>query len=140
LRRKRCTRITGAPPITTPSCQHLVLARNKDRTGTRQFDVGSEAFEAALKKIQSDAPALSPEPEADEAQAVARPVSDRPRSASYGDVRAVVKEHGRATEGKLLEAAKAALPNNSVPREWVRQAIEELYGKPGRTGRPKSAK
>src|SRR5262249_6876911 len=61
-------------------------------------------------------------------------------TASYSDVRSAVERHGRGTERELLRAVGKTLPNKHVPREWVRQARDELFGKPGRTGRPKSAK
>jgi hypothetical protein len=78
------------------------------------------------------------------------PSADRPPSeteasgkpatptASYFEVKSAVEKHGRDTERGFLMVVKEALPNKHVPREWVRQARDELFGKPGRSGRPKS--
>jgi hypothetical protein len=60
-------------------------------------------------------------------------------TASYPDVKAAVKMRGQATEAELKKAVRVALPDKHVPRDWVRRARDELFGKPDR-GRPKSAK
>jgi hypothetical protein len=61
-----------------------------------------------------------------------------PITASYADVKKAVEKRGRATECELRKAAHEALPGKQVPRIWVRKARDELFGKLGRTGRPKS--
>jgi hypothetical protein len=61
-------------------------------------------------------------------------------TASYLDVKAAIQKHGPATEKELSRAVSEALPNKHVSREWVRRARDELFGKKGRTGRPKSPK
>ena len=63
-----------------------------------------------------------------------------PSTASYPDLKAAVQKRGNATESELLRAVREALPGKKVPREWVRRARNELFGKPGRKGRPKSPK
>jgi hypothetical protein len=59
-------------------------------------------------------------------------------TASYEDVKNAVMKRGAATEGELQKAAREALPNKRVPRKWVRQAREQLFGKPS-LGRPKGS-
>ena len=63
-----------------------------------------------------------------------------PPTASRTDVKTAIEKHGPGTEKELMKTVSEALPNRHVPREWVRQARDDLFGKPGRTGRPKSAK
>ncbi len=66
-----------------------------------------------------------------------RPVS---KTASYEAVKKALQQRGRAKEDDLWQAAREALQGRSVPRDFVRRAIDELWGRPGRTGRPKSLK
>jgi hypothetical protein len=61
-------------------------------------------------------------------------------TASYLEVRSAVEKHGRDTERNLLRAVGKAQPGKHVPRERVRNARDDLFGKTGRTGRPKSPK
>jgi hypothetical protein len=61
-------------------------------------------------------------------------------TASYSDVKSIVKKHGEGTERELLTVVREALSNKHVPRARIRQARDELFGKPGRVGRPKSGK
>lgn len=66
------------------------------------------------------------------------PASCKPPTASYLDVKDAVKKRGGTTEKELLKAAQKALPTKHIPRSLVRRARDDLFGKPGRTGRPKS--
>jgi hypothetical protein len=61
-------------------------------------------------------------------------------TASYSDIKSAVETHGPGAESELMTAVKEALPKKHVPRARVRQARDELFGKKGRTGRPKSRK
>jgi hypothetical protein len=60
-------------------------------------------------------------------------------TASYPAVKDAVQKRGSTTEAALRKAVSEALQNKHVPRELVRRARDELFGKPGRSGRPKSA-
>jgi hypothetical protein len=60
------------------------------------------------------------------------------KTASYSVVKTAVEKRGRAPEAELLEAVKKELAPLCVSRKQIRDVIAELYGRPGRTGRPKS--
>jgi hypothetical protein len=60
------------------------------------------------------------------------------KTASYSDVRAAVQKRGPAVEAELLRTAREELAPKHVSRQQIRDAIAELFGRPGRTGRPKS--
>jgi hypothetical protein len=68
--------------------------------------------------------------------------SEKPATstASYSEVRSAIEKHGPGTEKELLTAVGKATPGKRIPRRWVRDARDELFGKRGRTGRPKSPK
>jgi hypothetical protein len=61
-------------------------------------------------------------------------------TASYEEVKKAVEKRGPAIERELCKAAHEVLPGRTVPRAWVRKARDELFGRPGRIGRPKSSK
>jgi hypothetical protein len=61
-------------------------------------------------------------------------------TASYSEVRSAIENHGPGTEKQLLTAVGKAAPGKCIPRQRVRDARDDLFGKPGRTGRPKSPK
>jgi hypothetical protein len=61
------------------------------------------------------------------------------KTASYSDVKKAVQKLGPAAEAELWEAVRGKLAPNRVSRQQVRCARDEIFGKPGRTGRPKSS-
>jgi hypothetical protein len=55
------------------------------------------------------------------------------------DLEMFLKTNEQDTEGKLLAAAQSEFPDKHIPRKTLRDAIEKLWGRPGREGRPKSS-
>jgi hypothetical protein len=76
--------------------------------------------------------------ETTELASIDEPAADKP--ASFTAVKAAVEKRGPATEAELLKTAQQELAPKHVSRQQVRDARNELFGKPGRTGRPKSPK
>jgi hypothetical protein len=83
----------------------------------------------------------APEP-VDEAPLPPKPItpSRTTDDAAYEEVRDAVQRAGRCDsegawqgEDRLCELAEAALPGKRVKRDFVRDAIAELFGKPGRS-------
>lgn len=64
---------------------------------------------------------------------------DQGSTVAYTELKAAIERHGKAAEGMLIAHANGAFPGKHIPREWVRQAIAELWGRPGRIGRPPKA-
>jgi hypothetical protein len=60
-------------------------------------------------------------------------------TASYSDIKAAVEKRGPTTEAELRTAVSEELPDKQVPRELLRRASADVFGKRGR-GRPKSSK
>jgi hypothetical protein len=57
---------------------------------------------------------------------------------SFADVKKAVQKRGPAIEAELIRAVQEAFPDKRAPRQLVRRARDELFGRPGRRGRPKS--
>ena len=57
--------------------------------------------------------------------------------ATLQDVKEAVAKHGGDTQEKSWEAARTGCHGRKVTRRLLIQAIEELWGRPGKTGRPK---
>jgi hypothetical protein len=95
-------------------------------------DVGDPARQAASAGVTTEHATAAAEP------LPLRKHGPAPRIASYHEVKAAVQKRGAATESELRRAVADELPDKRVSRQWVRRARYELFGKPGRTGRPKS--
>jgi hypothetical protein len=107
--------------------------------GTAETEPRAEAFTAADSSKAVRTAALSPNelPATDAAAANGDEVS--PSIVSYAELRAAIATHGAAPEDKLIEYATATFPQKHVPRQLIRDARDELFGKP-RLGRPKRSK
>jgi hypothetical protein len=55
---------------------------------------------------------------------------------AFATLKTALEQHGKATEGVLSKHAEGKFPGLHVPRAMVRDAIDELWGRPGRIGRP----
>jgi hypothetical protein len=96
----------------------------------------SQASDAA--EALSDREAASGEPAPVEANARNERNDDTSRNTvSYADLKAEIDKHGQASEDRLIAHVKVTFPGKHVPREWVRQARVDLWGKP-KIGRPKA--
>jgi hypothetical protein len=82
-----------------------------------------------------DVAVVTPEPRA--AGVTEARIDDASRNTvSYTHLKAAIEKHGSAAEGRLIVYAKKTFSDKHVPRELVRRARHELFGKPNR-GRPK---
>ena len=75
------------------------------------------------------------EPSGNHQATTERPAS---KTASYEAIKQAVRQRGNATEADLWQTVRQALPDKNVPRSLVRKARIDLYGPPGRKGRPAS--
>jgi hypothetical protein len=60
-----------------------------------------------------------------------------PSRVSYSALKAAIKKRGPGTEDQLMAHIAQSFPDKHVPRALVRQARNELFGKP-KLGRPKA--
>jgi hypothetical protein len=56
------------------------------------------------------------------------------------DLNAFLEKHGKEIERKLMKAATKEFSDKYIPRQYLRDAIDVLWGRPGRKGRPKVTK
>jgi len=101
-------------------------------------ETAGQAVAAKISRQEQPAAREKTPRETRELTSIDEPVAVKP--ASFDAVKAAVKKRGPATEAELMKAVQQELATKRVSRKQVRGARDELFGKPGRTGRPKSPK